>query len=592
MKVYQSVGGKLLIAFSAVLLLIALQGMNGLYNLRKIDHAYNERIAGIHAIDDARADLALARLRVFQFLGTSKPKEMEEIRGLLDASFNGWARRYKGLALDKVLLNETIGNYREILTLHENFQTKKAYKLIYGASRANHEAVMRHLDKQQKKLGDLAQRDIDSKKRSANSWTVAYLLMGILMVAGATWRLSRDIVRPIRKAVGLADTIRQGDLTCRIDEQDHGQGEIGQLTDALNEMCEGLSGIIGKIRTHSGQLTQSSENLIAIAGDLAGSSSSIADQTGSVSKDSAGISARIGEVARAAEHATGSVCSVSDAVGEMSEGMTRISGRVNEIYQNTENIATALEEMSATVNEITMNTESAANISSDARENTNRARETMGKMADSVAAVSGVIELIQAIAARTNLLALNATIEAARAGEAGRGFSVVASEVKGLSIQTSEAVQNIIELNQGIKANTDLSISAIADIADIIDHLNAVNQTIAGAVEQQSASTNELSQGTTLVAEALQAANVDVNRASERAEQIRENAVLLNTDMGNISRNVTETSDGASNVTGSTKTLESAVGRVSRGSQNIQQDAEELARVSGSLNEMVAHFSV
>jgi methyl-accepting chemotaxis protein len=117
---------------------------------------------------------------------------------------------------------------------------------------------------------------------------------------------------------------------------------------------------------------------------------------------------------------------------------------------------------------------------------------TVVKLGESSAQVGNVISVINSIAEQTNLLALNATIEAARAGEAGKGFAVVANEVKELAQETSKATEDISRRIQAIQADTEAAVTAITEISGIIAQINDTQTTIASAVEEQTATTNEM----------------------------------------------------------------------------------------------------
>ena len=116
----------------------------------------------------------------------------------------------------------------------------------------------------------------------------------------------------------------------------------------------------------------------------------------------------------------------------------------------------------------------------------------MNKLGDSSAEIGNVIKVITSIAEQTNLLALNATIEAARAGEMGKGFAVVASEVKDLAQETARATEDISRRVQAIQADTGGAVTAIEEIAVVIQRISEFQTTIASAVEEQTATTSEM----------------------------------------------------------------------------------------------------
>ncbi len=149
--------------------------------------------------------------------------------------------------------------------------------------------------------------------------------------------------------------------------------------------------------------------------------------------------------------------------------------------------------MTATVQSISGNADEAAKIAGKAVKTANAANATVAKLGESSAEIGQVIKVITSIAQQTNLLALNATIEAARAGEAGKGFAVVANEVKELAKQTAKATEDISQKITAIQDDTKGAVESIGSITAVINQINDISGTIATAVEEQSATTNEMS---------------------------------------------------------------------------------------------------
>jgi len=173
----------------------------------------------------------------------------------------------------------------------------------------------------------------------------------------------------------------------------------------------------------------------------------------------------------------------SQAVAAASEQATR----------NVQTVAASSEELTASIREIAARVQEASIISQTAVKQAAVTTETMSKLGQSSQEIGQVVKVITSIAQQTNLLALNATIEAARAGEAGKGFAVVANEVKELARQTAKATEEIGNKIAGVQADTGLAVTAIREIAGVIDKINEISTTIAGAVEEQNAATGEIS---------------------------------------------------------------------------------------------------
>jgi methyl-accepting chemotaxis protein len=172
---------------------------------------------------------------------------------------------------------------------------------------------------------------------------------------------------------------------------------------------------------------------------------------------------------------------------------TMVAAASEEASTNVQSVASATEELTVSVNEISRQVQESARMAGDAVDQARRTNDRVSELSKAAARIGDVVELINNIAGQTNLLALNATIEAARAGEAGRGFAVVASEVKALAEQTAKATGEIGQQITGIQSATRESVGAIKEISDTIERLSEISSTIAAAVEEQGAATQEIS---------------------------------------------------------------------------------------------------
>ncbi|MFQ5579242.1 MAG: protoglobin domain-containing protein [Nitrospiria bacterium] len=174
-----------------------------------------------------------------------------------------------------------------------------------------------------------------------------------------------------------------------------------------------------------------------------------------------------------------------------------VSSEIRESNENVQRVASAAEEMSSTIKEISGNVQKSTQIANDAVSQSEQASIVMAKLGDSSKEIGTVVKAIRSIAQQTNLLALNATIEAARAGEAGKGFAVVANEVKDLAKETAEATERISRRIEAIQKDTEQAVSSISDVGNIVNQVNDFCVGIAGAVEEQTATTDEISRSIT-----------------------------------------------------------------------------------------------
>jgi len=230
------------------------------------------------------------------------------------------------------------------------------------------------------------------------------------------------------------------------------------------------------------------------------------------------------------------------------ERTTAVATAAEHASANVQAVAAATEELSASVREISQQTATSGTISERAVHTANQTTDTVGKLAEAAKRIGVVVDLINGIASQTNLLALNATIEAARAGEAGKGFAVVAQEVKTLADQTAKATADIGAQINDIQASSAKSATEIAQIGEIIRSMNEISATIASAVTEQSAATEE------------------------------------------IARNVNEAAKGTSNVSSNIANVTSAAGETGETATKVLSCSEDLRKHTNQLRSAANNF--
>lgn len=315
-------------------------------------------------------------------------------------------------------------------------------------------------------------------------------------IAGATDRM----VRMIHELA--ANNLAVGDL--EVTSQD----ELGQAALALNQMKNNLGITIHAIARNAEHVASASEELNATSQQISAN---------------------------------------SDETSAQANVVTQSAQQVN---QNLQSVSTGAEEMTSTIQSIASNAYEAATVASNAVQTAQSANATVGKLGESSAEIGEVIKVITSIAQQTNLLALNATIEAARAGEAGKGFAVVANEVKELAKQTAKATEDISRRITAIQTDTKGAVEAIGSISAVINHINDISGTIATAVEQQSATTNEMT------------------------------------------RNVADAAKGSAEITHNIAGVAEAARGTSVSAQESRRAANELAEMAEQLRGLVAQFKI
>ncbi len=318
--------------------------------------------------------------------------------------------------------------------------------------------------------------------------------------------ISRGIVKPLNALILRVRDIAEGegDLTRRIEV--NSSDELGKLGSYFNLFLKKLQKTIHSIGKTTQLLASSAEELSSVSQQMSGNAEETTTQAGVVSSAS------------------------------------------EQINTNIHTVATGAEEMSASIKEIAHNASEAARVANEAVELTELSNSTMVKLNQSSEEIGQVVQVITSIAEQTNMLALNATIEAARAGEAGKGFAVVANEVKELAKETAKATEDISRQIQSIQGNTGESVKAIGQTGEIITNLNDISTTIATAVEEQSATTNE------------------------------------------ITRNVAEAAKGSTEITSNITGVAQAAQDTSGGAIDSQKAAHELSLMATELQRLVGQF--
>ena len=211
-----------------------------------------------------------------------------------------------------------------------------------------------------------------------------------------------------------------------------------------------------------------------------------------VKKDLHAVLGAVGQATETIDALTEMTRMLGETAEETQQQANGVSASAGQVSDNIQSVAAATEEMVASVREISRNASHAAEIATSAVEMARSTNTTVQKLGVSSQEIGNVIKVITSIAQQTNLLALNATIEAARAGEAGKGFAVVANEVNELAKKTARATEEIGQKIEAIQSDTGSAVEAITEIGQIIDRINDIQTSIAGAVEEQSATTDEI----------------------------------------------------------------------------------------------------
>ncbi|MFN7877119.1 MAG: PAS domain-containing protein [Pirellula sp.] len=254
-------------------------------------------------------------------------------------------------------------------------------------------------------------------------------------------------------------------------------------------------------------------------------------------------------LAGASEELTSVSTTMSATAEQTSVQANVVSAASEEVSKNVQTVASGVDELNAAIKEIAKSASESAKVSQQAVSIANTTNGTIAKLGESSTEIGKVVKVITSIAEQTNLLALNATIEAARAGEAGKGFAVVANEVKELAKETAKATEDISQKIETIQSDTRGAVEAIRQISNVINQINEISGSIACAVEEQTATANEMG------------------------------------------RNVSEASKGSSEISENITAVATAAQNTTEGASNTQQAAIEISRMAAELQQLVSNFN-
>ena len=478
----------------------ALSSQEASASFQKMSKRYNDAVLmqdkKALAAADEDADTVTAALRSIEEKTGFSPERRNQVSALSE-SFAGIHARSKSLYSDMI-------EHPDSMTA----DTQHAIAALAGDNK-----------QMESSLGELRNglaKDFQAELDIVTLWserqrTFGMLVLLIAVVCGggvSALVIERFIAAPLRQLTSRLKDIAEGegDLTKRLELTSH--DELGETARSFNLFMDKLQAMMQQIAANTHQLAGASQNL--------------SDTSQQITSNSEETSAQANVASQAAQ----------------------------QVSHNLQTIATGANQMGDSIKDIAKHATAAATVATSAVKLAETTTATVSKLGESSTEIGQVIKVITSIAQQTNLLALNATIEAARAGEAGKGFAVVANEVKELAKETAKATEDISCKIEAIQTDTKAAVDAIASITGVINQVNDISSTIAAAVEEQNATTNEMS------------------------------------------RNVSEAAQSSGEITSNVAGVAAAAESTSRGANDTQKAAQELVQMSAQLRGLVEQFRI
>ena len=523
----RSIATKLLAAFAVTAVITGIVGVCGVYNILGLSSSsralYSQGIQPLELIGQLSMATQKARVNLRGMMIDNEQERMEANGNAVRQRYDevdtlvaklGTGTGAKELDALRMLLKGYRPVWEEVIRLQLSGDSEAALDLMRSDAlemEKKIESALREMisvyTQHAKQIGD----DNTGMARVANITMISFSVVGVLLAFVLGLFSARMIIGPLRKAVNFANQISSGDLTCQ--EECKSKDETGQLIQAMNSMSGNLHNIVSQVSGTSAKVAEAAGALHATSSRIADGAEEVAAQAATAATAGEEMSATSGDIAQN--------CQL------VAEGAQRAS-------QTAQGGAAVVDATIAVMGQISERVQESA-----------RTVESLGSRSDQIGAIIGTIE---DIADQTNLLALNAAIEAARAGEQGRGFAVVADEVRALAERTSRATREISTMIKAIQGETRGAVIAMEQgvsqveagtveasrsgeaLGDILQQISdvamQVNQ-IATAAEEQTATTSEISHNMSQIMDVVQSTSQGAHESAQGAARLNEYAEEL-----------------------------------------------------------------
>ena len=530
-----TIGKKLTVGFGIVIFLIVLSGGITFFllsSMKPLVEDIDERTDKINEAAKIRANILRLVMNIKVITITTDTKKIEELKNEIETFRSNYRKSLEFLEKTthteegKKILNEfqeaikdAAASNNKIIELAKAGNNKEAQELYNKETIPKLDRLYNALDSVVKFQYDgLHKRTEEIKFTIAELTTVVAIitLLSIIVAVVFSTLISRSVRKPVTELQGVLEKVAQGDLS--VDIKVESNDEIGMIAQSVNEAITSIKKLIAESKTISSSLASSSEQLSATTEEI---SRNLKSQT-----------ERASQIASSAEEMSQTVVDIAKNASNIAEVSVTTANVAKEGRDMTINTANEIKVIEGSINKLS---------------------EVINILGDRSRQIGEIVTVIKDIADQTNLLALNAAIEAARAGEQGRGFAVVADEVRKLAERTAKATDEIAEMIRGIQSEVDVAEGSMEDatkkvasgvelsqkaanilgqILNKAQELQSMIQQIASATEEMSSVTDHITQDISSIAEGSKEISLAVDQSAQTASDIARLGSELNTAIG------------------------------------------------------------